>query len=202
MYFAQKSNDLHQKTKPFLPHHLSLITHFTIYGLWSLRRVCSNHLLSEKLPPFQGGKIRLCLWRIRGLLVSCILSFLQFHSFLLPVLLTLLTVTESFKELSWIPQSESVEVSLVWMSSWYWKVMFSVELEFLSDDTKWFLCEFTLYSPIEYIIWYIFYILWKLLCRDDLVYLRKWWFVVRPVEARSVEEGFCFCRSVIASGMK
>ena len=111
-------------------------------------------------------------------------------------------ITESLKELSRIPHLHPIHVSDIRMSPRNRNTMFPVELEFLSDDTKWFLCEFTLYSPIEYIIWYIFYILWKLLCRDDLVYLRKWWFVVRPVEARSVEEGFCFCRSVIASGMK
>ena len=99
-------------------------------------------------------------------------------------------VTISFEEFSWIPQSESVEVSLVWMSSWYRKMMFSVELQFLSDDTKWFLCYFTLYSPVKYIIWYIFYILWKFLCWDDFIYLREGSFIVRPVEPSSVEESF------------
>jgi hypothetical protein len=66
--------------------------------------------------------------------------------------------------------------------------MFSVELELLFDNPKWFLTHFTLYSPVQDIIWDTFYSIWKFLCRDDLINLREWSLIVRPVEERSVDE--------------
>jgi hypothetical protein len=63
--------------------------------------------------------------------------------------------------------------------------MFSVELEFLLDNPKWFPRDFTLYSPIEDIIWDIFYSIWKFLCRDDLLNLREWSLIVTPVESKT-----------------
>ena len=43
-------------------------------------------------------------------------------------------------------------MTLIGVSSWDSESMFSVELEFLFDDTKWFLGDFTFYCPVEYII--------------------------------------------------
>jgi hypothetical protein len=67
------------------------------------------------------------------------------------------------------------------MSSWDREIMFSIKLQFLFDDTKWFPSDFTLYSPIKDIIWYLGYIIWEFLCRDNLVNLWEGRFVVGPV---------------------
>lgn len=124
-------------------------------------------------------------------IILCILSLLQYHSLLPPVLLTIRTITKSLEELSRIPQLHPIHMSYVWMSLGNWEIMFSIELELLSDDAKWFPTHFTFYSPIEDIIRDIFYILRKPESRDDLLYSWKWSLIVTPVEERSMKESFC-----------
>ena len=52
--------------------------------------------------------------------------------------------------------------------------MLSIELEFLLYDAKRLLRHLTFYCPVEYIVWYIAYILWKTRGWDYLFYLGKW----------------------------
>ena len=94
-------------------------------------------------------------------------------------------VTSSFKQFPWIPLVHSLLVSLVWMFPWYRKRVFSIELQFLWNDSKWFPGYFTLYCPVQYIIWYTRYIIWKLQSWYDLLYLWEWWFIGRVVESSS-----------------
>lgn len=96
---------------------------------------------------------------------------------------------------------DTIEVSLIWMSSGYWKMVFSVEFQFLFDDTIWLFGDFTLYSPIEYIIWYVHNVVGEFVCGDDLCYFRKWGFIVTPVE--SLRYGLFFIKRIhyLAHGM-
>lgn len=67
---------------------------------------------------------------------------------------------------------------LIRMSSRYRKIMFPIELQFLFDYSEWFTGYFTLYSPIEYIIRYLRYIIRKFIGRYYLLYLRERCFVI------------------------
>ena len=60
--------------------------------------------------------------------------------------------------------------------------MFPIELQFLSYDPKRTTCHLTLYCPVEYIIRNRVYSIWKLRCRDHLLYSREGCLVVRPVK--------------------
>ncbi|USN57705.1 MAG: hypothetical protein H6767_04925 [Candidatus Peribacteria bacterium] len=65
-------------------------------------------------------------------------------------------VTGSLIEFSRVSELHPVEVALVWVSSRDREFMFTVELQFLLNDSKWFLRHFTLYRPIQDIIRDIF----------------------------------------------
>jgi len=60
--------------------------------------------------------------------------------------------------------------------------MLAVELQFLSDDTEWFLGYFTLDSPVKDVIRNLGNVCWKFFCWNNLLYFREWGFVVGPVE--------------------
>ncbi|USN59166.1 MAG: hypothetical protein H6767_03640 [Candidatus Peribacteria bacterium] len=78
-------------------------------------------------------------------------------------------------------------MSLIWMSSWDWEIMFTVEFEFLFRNSKWFLGDFTLYRPIQDIVRDIIDICWKFICRNNLVYFRWWRFIGIPIKSFSPE---------------
>lgn len=99
------------------------------------------------------------------------------------------TITLALEELSRIPLRHTVEVALIGMAFWDREIMLPVELEFLPDDAEWFLGHFTFNSPVENVIGDIFDVRWKFACRDNLFHLRKWSFVVGPVEDGSVKKG-------------
>ncbi|USN57711.1 MAG: hypothetical protein H6767_04960 [Candidatus Peribacteria bacterium] len=94
-------------------------------------------------------------------------------------------ITSSLVEFSRVSELHPIEVALVGVASWDRKFMFTVELEFLFDDSKWFLRDFTLYRPIQDIIRDIFYVLWKFICRNYFIYFGWWGFVGGPIKYRS-----------------
>ncbi len=96
---------------------------------------------------------------------------------------TLTTITFSFRELHRISQSHSIQISLVWVSPRNRKIVLSIEIKFLLGNAEWLLGCFTLYGPIEDIIWYLSNIFWKKWSLDDFFYFWKWRFVVWPVES-------------------
>ncbi|USN59362.1 MAG: hypothetical protein H6767_04830 [Candidatus Peribacteria bacterium] len=68
-------------------------------------------------------------------------------------------------------------MALVWVSSWDREFMFTVELQFLLDDSKWLLRYFTLYCPIQDIIRDIFDIGREFVCWNYFIYFWCWRFV-------------------------
>ena len=69
------------------------------------------------------------------------------------------------------------------MSSGNREIVFSVELKFLRNDSEWFLGNLTLYSPVQYIIWDIGYVMWKLTSWNHFLNFWKRCFIVTPVES-------------------
>gem|GEM_PF-2277298 len=61
-------------------------------------------------------------------------------------------ITPPLKEFPRIPESHPVQMTLIWMSAWNWKVMFAVKFELLFDNPEWLLGDFTLDCPIEDIV--------------------------------------------------
>ena len=154
--------------------YFPLITHFTVYGLRSLGSIGRDHLPSQSSwTCFRISEIKF--------LFSVASRFLR-------ILFTVRTVTESLIEFSRIPLCHTIEVSLIGMTSRNRDIMFSIECEFLRDDSKWFLRDLTLYSPVQDIIRNLRYIIWEFIRWDDLLDFRKWRFVVWVVEDWSVKE--------------
>ena len=158
--------------------YLPLITHFTVYGLRSLGSIGRDHLPSQSS------------WTCFR--ISEIKFLFSVASRLLRILLTVRTVTESLIEFSRISLCHTIEVSLIGMTSRNRDIMLSVECEFLRDDSKWFLRDLTLYSPVQDIIRNFWNVVWEFIRWDDLLDFRKWRFVVTPVEERSIEKGILF----------
>jgi hypothetical protein len=99
-------------------------------------------------------------------------------------------VAGSLVELAGIAERESIEMTLVRMSSRDGERVLAVELELLLDDPIGLLGDFAFYRPVEDIVGDVFYFLRELGGRDDLVDLRERRFVVGPVE--SLFESFFF----------
>ena len=154
--------------------YLPLITHLTVHGLRSLGSIGRYHL-----PPLSS-------WTCFR--ISEIKFVFSVVSRLLRILLTVRTVTESLIEFSRISLCHTIEVSLIGMTSRNRDIMLSVECEFLRDDSKWFLRDLTLYSPVQDIIRNFWNVVWEFIRWDDLLDFRKSRFVVTPVEDWSVKE--------------